>query len=78
MIVNIDENVGRLLDKLTEWNLERDTLVIFMNDNAAAAGVRLFNAGMRGGKGTPWLGGIMKTPAYLTPLLLVAGFALCR
>ena len=57
MIANIDDNVGRLLGKLKEWNLERDTLVIFMNDNGTATGEGVFNAGMRGKKGTPWLGG---------------------
>ncbi len=57
MIENIDENIGRLLDKLKEWDIERDTLVIFMNDNGGTAGVKIFNAGMRGQKVTPWLGG---------------------
>src|SRR5262249_2164788 len=57
MIANIDDNVGRLLDRLKEWGIERDTLVIFMNDNGGTAGVSVFNAGMRGSKGTPWLGG---------------------
>ncbi len=57
MIANIDDNVGRLLGKLKEWGIERDTLVIFMNDNGGTAGVKLYNAGMRGSKNTPWLGG---------------------
>lgn len=57
MIHNIDENVGRLLAKVAEWGIERETLIIFMNDNGTAAGEEVFNAGMRGKKGTPWLGG---------------------
>jgi arylsulfatase len=57
MIHNIDENVGKLLALLKEQNLERDTLVIFMNDNGGTEGVRVWNAGMRGSKNTPWLGG---------------------
>ena len=40
MIANIDDNVGRLLAKLKEWGIERDTLVIFMNDNGGTAGVK--------------------------------------
>ncbi len=32
MIENIDDNVGRLLRKLDEWNLSDNTLVIFMSD----------------------------------------------
>ena len=33
MIENIDENMGRLMDKLEKWNLLDNTLVIFMSDN---------------------------------------------
>ncbi len=58
MIANIDDNTGRLLAKLAEWDLERETLVIFMNDNGGTVGAKLFNAGMRGEKVTPWQGGI--------------------
>lgn len=57
MISNIDDNVGRLLAKLQQLGIERNTLVIFMNDNGGTAGVRVFNSGMRGSKGTPWMGG---------------------
>jgi arylsulfatase len=57
MITNIDDNIGKLLAKLGEWGIERNTLVIFMNDNGGTAGVKVFNAGMRGGKGTPYNGG---------------------
>lgn len=57
MLHNIDENVGRLLAQLDTWGLTQNTLVIFMNDNGGTAGTKVFNAGMRGPKGTPWLGG---------------------
>ena len=57
MIANIDDNVGRLLAKLNEWGIDRDTLVVFMNDNGGTAGLQVFNAGMHGGKNSPWLGG---------------------
>jgi arylsulfatase A-like enzyme len=67
MIANIDDNVGKLLEKLTEWNLERDTLVIFMNDNGGTAGVKLFNAGMRGAKVTPWQGGVRAASFWRWP-----------
>lgn len=72
MIANIDDNVGKLLDKLKDWKLEKDTLVIFMNDNGGTAGVSVFNAGMRGSKVTPWLGGtrassFWRWPGTLTP-----------
>lgn len=38
MIENIDENFGRLLDKVEEWNLTEDTVVIFMSDNGMTGG----------------------------------------
>ena len=58
MITNIDDNLGRLLGKLNDWGIENDTLVIFMNDNGGTVGCKLFNAGMRGTKVTPYMGGI--------------------
>ncbi len=72
MVANVDDNVGRLLDKLKDWGLEKDTLVIFMNDNGGTVGVPVFNAGMRGQKVTPWLGGTRSSsfwrwPGTLTP-----------
>lgn len=57
MIANLDDNLGRLLNRLAEWGIDRETLVIYLNDNGGTAGCSVFNAGMRGGKGTPWLGG---------------------
>jgi arylsulfatase len=67
MIANIDDNVGKLLDQLKEWGIERDTLVIFMNDNGGTAGVSVFNAGMRGSKVTPWLGGTRASSFWRWP-----------
>jgi len=63
MIENIDDNFGRLLSKLNDWGLARDTLVIFMSDNGGTAGVKVYNAGMRGAKVTPYEGGT-RVPAF--------------
>ena len=57
MVHNIDENLGKLLARLDELGLTKNTLVVFMNDNGGTGGVKVFNAGMRAAKGTPWLGG---------------------
>lgn len=70
MIDNIDENIGRLLAKLAESGLDRKTLVIFMNDNGGTAGVQTFNAGMRGAKGSPWLGGTRASSFWRWPGVL--------
>lgn len=63
MVTNIDDNVGRLMNRLNQWNLDKNTLLIFMTDNGGTGGVRVFNAGMRGAKGTPYLGGT-RVPAF--------------
>jgi arylsulfatase A-like enzyme len=36
MVDNMDENIGRILDKLMEHNLDKNTIVIFMSDNGPA------------------------------------------
>ncbi len=67
MIHNIDENIGKLLTELKDWGIEQDTIVIFMNDNGSAAGSPVFNAGMRGHKGSPWLGGTRASSFWRWP-----------
>lgn len=66
MITNIDENFALLRQKLREWNLEDNTILIFMTDNGTAAGVQLdkdgyaidgHSAGLRGQKGSEYEGG---------------------
>ena len=44
-----------------------DTLVVFMNDNGGTAGCDVFNAGMRGKKGTPFLGGTRASSFWRWP-----------
>jgi arylsulfatase len=63
MITNIDDNIGQLLTRLDELDLTKNTLVIFMTDNGHPIG-HLFNAGMRGNKGTPFEGGT-RVPAFV-------------
>ncbi len=72
MIVNIDENMGLLMQKLDEWKLSDNTLLIFMTDNGSAAGSQVFNAGMKGAKGSPHEGGsrvplFMRLPGLTKP-----------
>lgn len=69
MIVNIDENVGRLLARLQELKLDNNTIVLFMTDNGTAAGYAEkgesgFNAGMRGIKGSEYDGG-HRVPCFI-------------
>ncbi|MEZ6129209.1 MAG: arylsulfatase [Planctomycetaceae bacterium] len=57
MCENIDDNVGRLLKHLEEQQLAENTIVVFLTDNGGTAGVKTFNAGMRGGKTSVHEGG---------------------
>lgn len=57
MISNIDDNLKILRDKLKNLNLDKNTLFIFTTDNGSARGARVFNAGMRGQKGSEYDGG---------------------
>jgi arylsulfatase len=72
MITNIDDNVGRLLEQLKAWDLERNTLVIFMTDNGHSIGT-LYNAGMRAAKGSPYQGGTRVPSFWRWPGVLKPG-----
>ena len=68
MIENIDMNFGALLRKLKDWGIEQNTLVIYLGgDNGGTAGTRIFNAGLHGGKGTPYQGGTRAAAFFRWP-----------
>ena len=73
MIHNIDQNVGLLLAKLEQLGVAKDTIVVFMNDNGTANGQSVFNAGMRGAKGTAFLGGTRAISFWRWPGKIAAG-----
>lgn len=64
MITCIDDNLGRLRQRLAGLDLAEDTLIIFMTDNGTTAGwityrskEPYYNAGMRGWKSSAYEGG---------------------
>ena len=57
MITNIDDNVGATRKFLKELGVSDNTLFIFTTDNGTATGNEVFNAGMRGKKGSEYEGG---------------------
>jgi arylsulfatase A-like enzyme len=57
MIANIDENVAKLDQVLAETGLRDNTILIFMTDNGGTGGIKVYNAGMRGAKGSLYEGG---------------------
>jgi len=57
MCENLDANVGRLMAHLEAEGVSENTIVVFLTDNGGTAGVKTFNAGMRGGKTSMHEGG---------------------
>jgi arylsulfatase B len=57
MITNIDDNVGKTRKLLVDLGIENNTIFIFTTDNGTASGRTVFNAGMRGQKGSEYDGG---------------------
>ncbi len=64
-ITRMDENFGKLRQCLKEEGLAENTLLIFLTDNGSAGGDKVFNAGMRGRKGSPFDGG-HRVPCFLS------------
>ncbi len=77
MIANIDDNVGRLVSKMDQWGLAKNTLLIFMTDNGHSMR-NLYNAGMRAHKGTPYEGGTRVPAFFRWPGQLKAGVDIDR
>ena len=51
----LDDNIGRLLKRLSELGLDQDTIVIFFSDNGPAG--QRYNCGLHGQKGSVYEGG---------------------
>jgi arylsulfatase A-like enzyme len=64
MITNIDDNVAKTRALLKELGVYENTIFIFTTDNGTAGGAQVFNAGMRGQKGSPYDGG-HRVPFFL-------------
>lgn len=57
MISNIDDNLGATRKLLADLGIADNTLFIYTTDNGTAGGEKIFNAGMKGKKGSPYDGG---------------------
>ncbi|MDG2255640.1 MAG: arylsulfatase [Opitutaceae bacterium] len=64
MILNVDNNMGRLMEFLEKEDLADGTILIYQTDNGSTFGERYFNAGMRGRKTQLWEGG-HRVPFFL-------------
>jgi arylsulfatase len=57
MIAHLDQRLGELEKFLADSGLRDNTIVIFGTDNGGTAGVKVYNAGLRGSKTTLYDGG---------------------
>ncbi len=71
MVRNIDDNIGKVLQRLDDLNLAENTIVIFMTDNGPQQ--LRYNAGMRGLKASVYRGGV-RVPFFMRyPRLITSG-----
>ncbi len=78
MIETLDENIGRLMKKLKELNLEENTVVIFTSDNGGVSvgeggSIPTSNVPFREGKGYLYEGGIREPLLVRWPAVIKAG-----
>jgi arylsulfatase A-like enzyme len=68
MVENIDTNFGKLLAKLKQWNIEDNTLVIYIGtDNGGGISRRIFDSGFSGGKNSVTQGGTLSPTFFRWP-----------
>ena len=72
MIQSLDENIGKILDKIEKLNLSKNTLIIFTSDNG---GIRAISNQypLRAGKGSYYEGGIKVPMIFSWPEKIKAG-----
>lgn len=59
MVSALDDNVGRVLDKVKQEKLDNDTLILFISDNGCPLYMKVCsNDPFKGGKRTLYEGGI--------------------
>lgn len=73
MTISMDENIGRIQKTLRELDIEKNTLLIFVNDNGGATNNGSDNGQYRGMKGSKWEGGIRVPFIFTWPGTLPAG-----
>jgi arylsulfatase A-like enzyme len=74
MVIAVDDGVGKILDKLDELGLTKNTIICFLSDNGGPEKANASNNGiLRGGKGEMFEGGIRVPFAMKWPAKIPAG-----
>ncbi len=73
LIVALDDNVGKILKSIKDNGIEKNTIVIFTNDNGGQTATGADNTPLKGKKGTLWEGGVRVPWAMRWPAKIKAG-----
>jgi arylsulfatase A-like enzyme len=73
LVKSLDDNCGRILDRLDALGLADNTLVVFSNDNGGETSTGAVNTPLRGAKGQVYEGGIRVPMAMRLPGKIKAG-----
>lgn len=73
LIEHLDAGVGRVIEKLQQRHLDRDTIVVFTSDNGGQLEVGANNGPLRDGKQSMYEGGLKVPAAIVWPANISAG-----
>ena len=71
MVERVDTNIGRVLKRIEDLGIEKETLVMFMSDNGGVS--KFWKGDMRGNKAQPYEGGVRSPLFARWPGVIKAG-----
>lgn len=64
IVTQLDDGIGQIIDALENQGILENTIVVFSSDNGGSLSLGSNNGDLRGGKGSPWEGG-MRVPGLI-------------